>query len=115
MKYIMEQLGVNFKIVPNGRAALDHWRSETPSLILMDISMPEMNGYEATKAIRNDEMKYDRARTPIIAVTAHTLQGDEQRCLDAGMDDYISKPVSIAGLKAIINRWNPAEALRANG
>ena len=115
MKYIMEQLGVSFKIVPNGRAALDFWRSEAPGLILMDISMPEMNGYEATRAIRKDELKFDRTRTPIIAVTAHTLQGDEQRCLDAGMDDYISKPVSIAGLKAILSRWTTSEAMEAKG
>jgi len=87
MKYIMEQLGVSYKIVPNGRAALDYWRSEKPSLILMDISMPEMSGHDATRAIRKDELQFDRPRTPIIAVTAHTLQGDEQRCLDSGMVD----------------------------
>jgi len=115
MKYIMEQLGVSFKIVPNGRAALDYWRSESPQLILMDISMPEMNGHEATRAIRKDELKFDRARTPIIAVTAHTLQGDEQRCLESGMDDYISKPVSIAGLKAILSRWMEDEQWLKNG
>jgi len=115
MKYIMEQLGVSFKIVPNGRAALDYWRSESPALILMDISMPEMNGHEATRAIRKDELKFDRPRTPIIAVTAHTLQGDEQRCLDSGMDDYITKPVSISGLKAILGRWMESEALAKNG
>ena len=115
IKYIMEQLGVSFKIVPNGRAALDYWRSESPRLILMDISMPEMNGYEATRAIRKDEQKNGRTRTPIIAVTAHTLQGDEQRCLDAGMDDYISKPVSIAGLQAKLSRWMDGDALKALG
>jgi len=115
MKYIMEQFDLNFKIVPNGRAALDYWRSESPRLILMDISMPEMNGYEATQAIRADEGKHNRNRTPIIAVTAHTLQGDEQRCLDAGMDDYISKPVSMAGLQAILQRWMTSEELRARG
>jgi len=115
MKYIMEQYDVSFKIVPNGRAALDYWRSESPQIILMDISMPEMNGYEATKAIRADEEKNGLSRTPIIAVTAHTLQGDEQRCLDAGMDDYISKPVSIAGLKDILSRWMEPETLQAKG
>ncbi len=113
MKYIMEQLGLSFKIVPNGRAALDYWRSESPRLILMDISMPDMNGYEATRAIRKDEAKFGRGRTPIIAVTAHTLQGDEQLCLDAGMDDYISKPVSIAGLESILTRWTPSQAAQA--
>ena len=115
MKYIMEQFGVSFKIVPNGRAALDYWRGESPKLILMDISMPDMNGYEATRAIRNEEQKNGLTRTPIIAVTAHTLQGDEQRCLDAGMDDYISKPVSIAGLQALLSRWMDSSDLQAQG
>lgn len=107
--YIMEQLGVSFKIVPNGRAAVDYWRIENPSLILMDVSMPEMNGYEATKAIRVEEAKYGKSRTPIIAVTAHTLEEDETRCLEAGMDDYLSKPVSFASLKTKIAQWRDGE------
>ena len=102
IKYIMEELGVSFKIVPNGRIAVDYWRSHNPSVILMDVSMPEMNGYEATRRIREDEEKYSKARTPIIAVTAHTLEGDEKRCLEAGMDDFLSKPVSIESLQTKI-------------
>ena len=105
MKYLMEQLGVSFKIVPNGRAAVDYWRSEAPSLILMDVSMPEMNGYEATKAIRAAEKKRGSARTPIIALTAHTLRGDDDLCYEAGMDDFASKPISIVGLKSKIAKW----------
>ena len=101
----MEELGLSFKIVPTGRAAVDYWRSEKPAIILMDVSMPDMNGYEATKVIREDEMKFKKTRTPIIAVTAHTLAGDEELCLQAGMDDYLSKPVSIAGLQAKISQW----------
>ena len=105
IKYIMEQLGASFKIVPNGRAALDYWRSEKPRVILMDVSMPVMNGYDASKAIRAEERKTGQSRTPIIAVTAHTLQGDEERCIESGMDDYISKPVSIIGLKSKLSKW----------
>ena len=105
IKYLMEQLGVSFKIVPNGRAAVDYWRSESPSLILMDVSMPEMNGHEATAKIRMEEQKYGMTRTPIIALTAHTLKGDEERCLEAGMDDFVSKPISIVGLKSKLNQW----------
>ena len=101
----MEELGLSFKIVPTGRAAVDYWRSEEPLVILMDISMPEMNGYDATRVIREDELKFNKAHTPIIAVTAHTLSDDEERCRKAGMDDYISKPVSIEGLKDKIERW----------
>ena len=109
IKYIMEQLGVSYKIVPNGQAALEYWRSENPSLILMDVSMPEMNGYQATQAIRAEEARYGKHRTPIIAVTAHTLEEDEARCIEAGMDDYLSKPVSFASLKTKIAQWRGDE------
>ena len=105
IQYIMEELGFSFKIVPTGRAAVDYWRSHNPALILMDISMPEMNGYEATQVIREDEIKFGKVRTPIIAVTAHTLKDDQERCLQAGMDDYIAKPVSIESLQAKITLW----------
>ena len=108
----MEDLGVNFKIVPTGRAAVDYWRSENPTIILMDISMPEMNGYEATEAIRKDEKEFNKPRTPIIAVTAHTLSGDEERCLEAGMDDYLSKPVSTVGLVSKIKHWGKSIELK---
>ena len=109
MKYLMEQLGVSFKIVPNGRAAVDYWRSERPSIILMDVSMPEMNGYEATKAIRSAEETRGLPHTPIVALTAHTLKGDEEKCLEAGMDDFASKPISIVGLKSKIAKWTTFE------
>lgn len=112
IKYIMEELGVTFKIVPTGRSAVDYWRSENPSIILMDISMPDMNGYEATQLIREDEIKHNKTRTPIIAVTAHTLEGDEERCLQAGMDDYLSKPVSITGLRSKLSQWCDVQLLK---
>jgi len=107
----MEELGLSFKIVPNGRAAVDYWRSENPSIILMDISMPELNGYQATKLIREDERKFGKPHTPIIAVTAHTLSGDEDRCRAAGMDDYLSKPVSIEATRAKIEQWGQSAGL----
>ena len=109
IKYLMEQLGLSFKIVPNGWAAVDYWRSESPALILMDVSMPEMNGYEATAAIRKDERSFGKPRTPIIALTAHTLKGDEEKCIAAGMDDFVSKPVSIIGLKSKMALWADLE------
>lgn len=105
IKYLMEELGISFKIVSNGRAAVEYWRSESPRLILMDVSMPEMNGFEATMAIRREEKEYDKLHTPIVALTAHTLKGDEERCLESGMDDFVSKPVSIVGLRSKINQW----------
>ncbi len=112
MKYIMEKLGVSFKIVPNGRIALDHWRGSSPKVVLMDVSMPEMNGHEATLAIRKEEQERDLKPTPIIAITAHALQGDKQLCFDAGMNDYLTKPVAIAGLKSMLAKWMPSTNLK---
>ena len=106
IKYVLDDLGVSYKIVPNGRAAVDQWRAHNPAIILMDVSMPEMNGYQATEEIRRLENKLGRPHTPIVAVTAHTLTGDEDRCMTAGMDDYLSKPVSIAGLRHKLQHWN---------
>ena len=101
----MEDMGLSFKIVPTGRLAVDKWKLLNPKIILMDISMPDWNGYEATKVIRDLETQLNRPRTPIIAVTAHALKGDKQDCLDNDMDDYISKPIAIDGLKDMLAKW----------
>ena len=106
----MEDMGVAFKIVENGRLAVDKWKLLSPKLVLMDISMPDWNGYEATQKIREIEAEQGRPRTPIIAVTAHALTGDKQKCLDNDMDDYLSKPVSIEKLKALIAKWTDIDA-----
>ena len=105
IKYLLEELGLSFKIVANGRQAVDKWKSLNPKVILMDVSMPVMNGHEATQAIRAFEDKTGQTHTPIIAATAHALKQDEERCLEAGMDDYISKPISIKGLKDVLMKW----------
>ncbi|GBF38879.1 PAS domain S-box protein [Leptospira johnsonii] len=86
-----------------GREAVDKYRETDPDLIFMDIQMPEMNGYEATKAIR--VLEKDGHRVPIIAVTAGIVSGERERCLEAGMDDYISKPAVKADFARIIFRW----------
>ena len=80
------------------------YRHTNPSLILMDVSMPRLNGLDATRAIREIEQETGR-HTPIIGVTAHALKGDMEKCLDAGMDDYLSKPVSPDALAAKIEKW----------
>ena len=98
--YVLSGLGLTYKIVENGRRAVDQWKAHAPKAVLMDVSMPVMNGYEATQAIRALEGERGLRRTPIIAVTAHTLDGDRERCLAAGMDDYLGKPVSIERLRA---------------
>ncbi len=101
---ILSQSGYSFTIATNGRLGLEMYKERQPRLILMDISMPEMNGREATQAIREIEAGTDR-HTPIIAVTAHAINGDEEACLEAGMDDYLSKPVSPQALESAINKW----------
>ena len=75
--------------------------------------MPEMNGLEATRAIRAEEKAGDIARTPIIGVTAHALKGDRERCIEAGMDDYLTKPISPDRLARKLAEWlPPAQAAR---
>jgi len=81
-----------FVIVNNGAEAVEGWRQLSPRLILMDISMPVMNGYEAIQAIREEEAPNNRV--PILVLTAHALTGDRERAIDSGADDYITKPIN---------------------
>ena len=101
---ILNGLGLSYRIAANGRTALEMYRALRPRLVLMDVSMPEMNGYEATRAIRAEEAPHGR-HTPIIGVTAHALKGDRDKCIEAGMDDYLPKPVSPDRLGAKIGTW----------
>jgi two-component system, sensor histidine kinase and response regulator len=89
---LLEKRGYAVVVAKTGKEALAAWTREPFDLILMDVSMPEMDGFEATAAIRSAE-RLKGGHTPIIAMTAHAMEGDRQRCLDAGMDGYISKPI----------------------
>ncbi len=102
---ILTGLGLSYRIAGNGRTVVEMYRTLKPRLILMDVSMPEMNGFEATRAIRADEATRGEARTPIIGVTAHALKGDRDKCIEAGMDDYLPKPVSPDRLGNKIGTW----------
>lgn len=104
-RQILEETGLNFKIVENGLLAFAAFKVQKPRLVLMDVSMPEMNGKEATKAIRKYERQNELKRIPIVGVTAHALKGDMESCIDAGMDDYLSKPVSPNKLTLKIEQW----------
>jgi signal transduction histidine kinase/DNA-binding response OmpR family regulator len=86
----------------NGKQALDIFKEENPDLIFMDIQMPELNGYSTSEAIRKTEVG---TRVPIIALTAGTVQGEKEKCIAAGMDDYISKPFVKKTIEEIINVW----------
>jgi signal transduction histidine kinase/DNA-binding response OmpR family regulator len=108
MRHLMKQWNVDYKLVSNGREALQALEEEAFSLILMDIQMPEMDGYNTTLAIRN-ELKLD---TPIVAMTAHAMAGEKERCISYGMNDYISKPVKEGELFSIL-RLHAKEATEA--
>ena len=101
---ILSETPYTFEIVGNGRLALESCAAMKPRMILMDVSMPQMNGLEATAAIREQERAEGR-HVPIVGVTAHALKGDRERCLEAGMDDYLSKPISPNALLTKIERW----------
>ncbi|MBO9628730.1 MAG: PAS-domain containing protein [Shinella sp.] len=96
--------GLRFRIVGNGEEAVALFRASRPGMILMDISMPVMNGLQASRAIREIESGTGH-RVPIVAVTAHVLDGDREECLAAGMDDYLAKPISIEKLEEQLDRW----------
>ena len=107
---ILDGLGIGYRLAGNGRIGVELYRSLKPQLILMDVSMPEMNGFEATAAIREAE-EGTGARTPIIGITAHALKGDREKCLEAGMDDYLSKPISPDALAKKVAQWKPDRAV----
>ncbi len=101
----IEQFGYKWELATTGIEAVEMAREKNYGVILMDIQMPIMSGLEATNQIRINEMKKLGVRTPIIGMTAHALAGDRERCLQAGMDDYISKPFDPQNLKAKIDRF----------
>jgi len=104
--YVMEELGLSFEIAPNGRVAIEKWEHLSPKIVLMDVSMPDINGYDATARIRELENISGRTKTPIIAVTAHSIKGDERTCLEKGMDGYLSKPIAVKGLQQCLEQWS---------
>ena len=105
-RQILGESRLGFSIVTNGREAVEAYRTMDPDLVLMDVSMPEMSGLEAAQTIRAiEEERGEGGRVPIIGVTAHALKGDRERCLEAGMDDYLSKPISPRTLLEKIERW----------
>jgi PAS domain S-box-containing protein len=107
-RVIMRQLaslGFAADVADDGRKALGRWQSGDYALLLTDLHMPEMDGYELAAAIR--EIERDDRRLPIIALTANALYGEAERCLAAGMDDYLSKPARLEELRAMLEKWLP--------
>lgn len=102
---MLSRLGYHSDIAANGLEALDALQRIPYDLVLMDCQMPEMDGYVATEKIRNLEKKQNKKRLPIIAMTAHALKGDREKCLAAGMDDYIPKPIDMKVLETTLEKW----------
>lgn len=112
---MLQILGCRTYIANNGREALDACADNVFDLILMDCEMPEMDGFEATRRLRRGEARcYAERPAPIVALTAHAMEGDQERFLGAGMDDYLSKPVSLKRLHGLLRRWT-SERSRGSG
>ncbi len=104
IEYTLRDAGYDFAMVENGKLAVQQYQSIRPDLILMDVSMPEMNGMEASSVIRELEIETG-AHVIIIAITAHALHGDREKFLEAGMDDYMPKPISPRVLTERLAEW----------
>jgi len=112
---ILKAVGCRVTLAVNGRLAVDAWRGESFDLVLMDCQMPECDGFDATREIRSLEAG-SGSRVPIVALTANTMEGDRERCMAAGMDDYLSKPLNRSELQALVARWvAPADAAATGG
>jgi two-component system sensor histidine kinase/response regulator len=111
---LLQKMGVMADAVANGVEALAALELTPYDLVLMDVEMPEMDGFQATAAVRERERAGDR-RIPIIAMTAHALLEDRQRCLAAGMDDYVSKPIDKRLLEEALLRWTPRQVAQSTG
>ena len=104
---LLEKLGCRVDVAANGREALAMWQALPYDVVFMDCQMPEMDGYEATRAMRRDE---SGRHTPVIALTANAMPDDREACLRAGMDAYLSKPIRAEELAMALARWAPAKA-----
>lgn len=105
LRILLSRKGCLLEEVENGQLAVQAMRSGSYDLVLMDCMMPIMDGYEATAAIRAHEQAQGLPRVPIIALTASAIEGDRERCLAAGMDDYLSKPFTQVGLMNMVEKW----------
>jgi CheY-like chemotaxis protein len=110
LRRLLEKLGHSVEVAANGREAVEKWAAGSYDLILMDCQMPEMDGYEATREIRIAEG--GRTHIPVIAVTANAMPADRQKCLTAGMDAFVSKPIK---MEALIKAVEQFLALAADG
>ena len=105
LSYLLEDMGLDFDVAKTGLEGVNAWHDSYYDLILMDIQMPEMDGFAATKQIRKIEEEKGLDQTPIIGMTAHALVGDKDKCIEAGMDAYLPKPIVESDLKDAIYKY----------
>jgi signal transduction histidine kinase/CheY-like chemotaxis protein len=105
VKLLLRRMGLEVTVAADGKEAVDKALSGDFDLILMDIQMPNMNGHEATRALREKGLA-----TPIVALTAHAMKGDDKKCIESGCDDYLSKPIDRPKLLAVISKYLPSQA-----
>jgi CheY-like chemotaxis protein len=105
---MLRKLGIEPEVVGNGAEAIAALARDAFDLVFMDVQMPEIDGLEATRVIRRPGFSGPNRDVPVIALTAHAMLGDRDRCLQAGMTDYIAKPVSLQAVAAVVQRWCPA-------
>jgi two-component system sensor histidine kinase/response regulator len=110
---LLEDEGLVLDVVNDGLAAVEACAAQRYDLVLMDCQMPVMDGFTATGAIRAQETERGQPRVPIVALTANALEGDRTRCLAAGMDDYLAKPFTALGLRAVLEHWLSADGAAA--
>jgi len=102
---MFNNFGYRYEVARNGQEAVERFSSGKYSIVLMDVEMPVMDGYATTRNIRELEKTNAAAPMAIIAMTAHAMKGDRERCIAAGMDDYIAKPFSPHQLQAVLNKY----------
>ena len=102
---ILKKLGYSADLSENGEECIKHLRETNYDIVLMDCQMPEMDGFEATRFIRSGTAGVINSDVPVIALTAHAMEGDRELCLDSGMNDYLSKPFRINEIEEMITRW----------
>ena len=100
---MLTELGFDVEAVCNGADAIEKIKNDNFDAVLMDVQMPEMDGFDATRIIRN--LQDSRKNIPVIALTAHALKGDKEKCLEAGMNDYITKPINAKQLSKVLDSW----------
>jgi CheY-like chemotaxis protein len=112
---LLEKLGAQVTVADTGAMAVALLRNEAFDLVLMDCQMPEMDGYEATRRVRQGDAGESSMDVPIVALTAHAMSGDRDKCIAAGMDDYLTKPIEFTALRDAVVRATGGETHAARG